>query len=814
MQRALPLVIFAISTAALAFEIQLLRLLSIQHWHQFASMIISLALLGYAGSGVLLTLVGKLSTKQRLQTLLGAGRGLVISMPACAWVAQQIPFNGLELLWNPEQLLLLGAIFLTLSLPFFLAGLCIILAFQLLPDQMGRIYAADLMGAAAGAAGSALALTLLSPAVAIAVCALIAAVATLVPRVGQSVAGLAFSVVSLGFVLVLAYLGWPSLRISEFKGQSSALQVSGARIEHEVFSRFGYLAAVANDQIPLRYAPGMSLVSGREPPAQVAIFHDGDRMMAITAAGDEAFARESIMAAPYAVLQRPAVLVLGAGTGNEMRRALVHQAESVLAIEPNAELVNLVGEHYGAFNGGVFEDQRVQVLVDSPRHFLASSDSRYDLVVLESDQSLAAAAAGIGSAKSSYGFTRQALAAALEKVRPAGLISFSGWVNLPPRRTLKLLGALREALLLGGAEEVSKHVVVLRSWSVVTVLASPTPISPTTISGLSEFAQARGFDLACFPGITGDIPNQFNRWREAYLYQACLALLGPDHATFARKYKFDISSPRDDRPYAGHSFRFSLLPRLWEQQVGAGRALLDSGYLVLLGTTLVAAAGGALLLLMPVLGGRYPSKGVSPVAGFFGLIGMGFMCYEIYMIEKLTLWLGQPLQAFALAVAVILVAAGLGSGLSKSLAHRRGSTSGLLLNATALIVFMLAVTLTTVHFYELQILAAPLGGRVAISVAMIVPVALCFGLYLPLVLKVLAESQPGMVPWAWAFNGAASVISAVFAALLALDFGLSVLPVIAAVCYCLAMVFCRPLVVLFVTVTHEDKPAGISRKDI
>ena len=123
MRRAMPLIIFLISAAALAFEVQLLRLLSIQHWHQFASMIISLALLGYAGSGVLLTLLGELPAARRVQILLNAGRLLVLSMPACSWLAQQIPFNSLELLWDPKQLLLLGLIFLTLSLPFFLAGL-------------------------------------------------------------------------------------------------------------------------------------------------------------------------------------------------------------------------------------------------------------------------------------------------------------------------------------------------------------------------------------------------------------------------------------------------------------------------------------------------------------------------------------------------------------------------------------------------------------------------------------------------------------------------------------------------------------------
>ena len=52
-----PLIAIAlISAAALAYEILLMRLFSIILWHHFAYMIISLALLGYGASGVLLTL--------------------------------------------------------------------------------------------------------------------------------------------------------------------------------------------------------------------------------------------------------------------------------------------------------------------------------------------------------------------------------------------------------------------------------------------------------------------------------------------------------------------------------------------------------------------------------------------------------------------------------------------------------------------------------------------------------------------------------------------------------------------------------------
>ena len=791
MRRALPLIIFLISAATLAFEIQLLRLLSIQHWHQFASMIISLALLGFAGSGVVLSLVGTLTRVRRVQILLNAARLLAFSMPFCTWIAQRAPFNSLELLWQPDQLLWLGLIFLTLSLPFFLSGVCVVIAFQLLPKQLGRIYAADLLGAALGASVSALALTLLSPGVAIACCALIAVAATLAPWLKKSRSGIAVSLSVLLLALLLAWLDWPALKLSEFKGQSAALQAHGARLEHQIYSRSAYLAVVANDQIPLRYAPGMSLSRGREPPPQVAVFHDGDRMMAISAAGDDTFLRESVMAAPYAVLHRPTVLVLGAATGNEVRRALVHQATSVVAVEQNAELVSLVRDRYGLFTGGLYSQPQVQIVIESPRHYLAAAERQFDLVVLGSDQSLAAAAAGVGSAKSDYGLTSEAMAAALDRVRPAGLITFSSWIDLPPRRSLKLLGALREALVLVGAADPLQHLLVMRSWGVVMVLASPAPLSETAISKWIRFAESRGFDLACYRGITPEVPNRFNRWRRADLYQACLALFGPDHEAFARSYDFNISSPTDQRPYVGHTFRFSLLPRLWGRQTGADRVLLDSGYLVQLGTTLLAALAGGFLLLMPVLVGPSHRQGLIPVASYFALIGIGFMSYEIYWIEKLSLWFGQPLQAFAMAVALILVGAGLGSALSAALARRVGSIPSLLAGALVLMIIILLFTLLLVNQYETSILAATLGVRMAIAAALIVPLALCLGLFLPLGLVLLTQLRPGLLPWAWAFNGAASVVTAAAAMLLVLDFGQNILPVATAASYCLAMIAIR-----------------------
>ena len=54
--RGLLAAVALVSAAAIAYEILLMRMLSIVHWHHFAWMIISLALLGYGASGTAIAL--------------------------------------------------------------------------------------------------------------------------------------------------------------------------------------------------------------------------------------------------------------------------------------------------------------------------------------------------------------------------------------------------------------------------------------------------------------------------------------------------------------------------------------------------------------------------------------------------------------------------------------------------------------------------------------------------------------------------------------------------------------------------------------
>ena len=95
--------IFLISAAALAYEILLMRLLSIIQWHHFAYMIISLALLGYGVSGTFLALTRQWLQQRFAAVYIASAVLFGVSMVVCFALAQRVPFNALEVMWDPTQ---------------------------------------------------------------------------------------------------------------------------------------------------------------------------------------------------------------------------------------------------------------------------------------------------------------------------------------------------------------------------------------------------------------------------------------------------------------------------------------------------------------------------------------------------------------------------------------------------------------------------------------------------------------------------------------------------------------------------------------
>ena len=205
---------------------------------------------------------------------------------------------------------------------------------------------------------------------------------------------------------------WTALQLSPYKGLSQALRVPGAVVEVERSSPLGLLSAVRSPEIPFRHAPGLSLNNLIEPAAQIGVFTDGESLSPITAFDGDleplGYLDFTTAALPYHLLERPKVLVLGAGAGAQVLLALYHGATPIDAVELNPQLVELVRGRYAEFAGNLYGRPEVRVHIGEARGFVAAAADRYDLIQVPLLDAFAAAAAGTLSLNESFVYTVEA----------------------------------------------------------------------------------------------------------------------------------------------------------------------------------------------------------------------------------------------------------------------------------------------------------------------------------------------------------------------------------------------------------------------
>ncbi|MGH6918881.1 MAG: spermidine synthase, partial [Geminicoccaceae bacterium] len=765
-----------ISAAILAYEVLLARLFSIIQWYHFAYMVISIALLGYGASGTFVALArDRLMPRARSAfALLAALFGL--SAIACFALAQRLPFNPLEIVWDPTQLVLLLALYGLLTVPFLCGAACIGLALACFEVPVGRIYRADLLGAGAGALASVALLFAIMPDTALkaigALALAAAALASLADGRKGRLRALAFAIAALATPALPD--AWTDLQLSPYKGLRQALQVPGAVVETERSSPLGLLSAVRSPEIPFRHVPGLSLNNVIEPPPQIAVFTDGDGLSPITVFDGRlaplAYLDLTTSALPYHLLERPEVLILGAGGGADVLSALWHDAARIDAVELNPQFASLVRNAYGDFAGGLYDRPEVHVHIAEARGFVAGTDRQYDLIALPLLDSFAASA-GSASLHASFVYTVEAIGTYLGHLKPGGYLAITRWLKLPPRDSLKLLLTAIVALEAGGVAEPENQLALIRGWDTTTLLVKNGALSERDVEQIRSFTQERSFDPVHYPGIGADEVNRNNVLQQPAFYEGAKALLGPDRERFVARYKFDLRPATDDRPYFFDFFTWRALPEIAALAAQSGPALLDWGYLILFATLVQAAIVSALLVLLPLWLWSPSRLGAAErwrIGLYFTSIGFAFLFVEIASIQRFTLFLSHPLYAIAVVLAGFLVFAGLGSGLASGLEQKlraRGGQGALPLAVLAIAILSIAYVFGLPILFA-RLMALPDAARIALALALIAPLALFMGMPFPLVLARLKAQALDFVPWAWGINGCASVVSAILATLL------------------------------------------------
>ncbi len=850
--RNVPLAVFLVSGSILALELSLTRLLSIAYWYHFAYLIVSLALLGYGASGSFLHLARRAIERRPARALTAFALLLAVTCVGAWPAAGVVPLNVLALSWDPAELIHLALWGAILLLPFFFGAAFTGTALMTSAHAPERIYGASLLGSGAGVIG-ALALMHGSPpqeilgwcgAAALAAAALSApltrpdrnqtdfcsSLPDSIPFPGSDRAAqfrdanpdpgikpendrsiftrfshnftdrvlrgrlrlvLLVCTIPVG-VFLIQMAGSLTVPLNQYKDLAGLLRLPDARIVRQEYSPMGRIDVVESALI--RYAPGLALnYTGPPVPPQTALTIDCGSTMAVTDfTGDPRsleFLDHTTAALPYHLTEPAAVLVLGSGAGLDVLAAVYHGARLITAVEINPLIVRLAREAVPRGRPSVYDRGDVRLVISEARRFVQGTDELFNIITIPLLDTFSAVASGVHSGRESYLYTIEAFEAYLDRLEPEGVLCITRWVRTPPRDALKLVATASDALARRGTSDPADHIILIRNWRTVSLLVSARPWRDTQIAAVKQFCDARGIDTAYYPGMEPSEANLFHVLPEPSFYEGALAILGPGRDGFLRAERFDLRPATDDRPYFFRFIRTRDLPWLFELDPTQRAALMEWGSVIIVPALILVTAGVLLLVVIPVaVPGREIGGLFGPASACFAMLGFGFMFLEIAMMQRLGLLLAHPVYSVAVVLGTFLMGSGMGS-----LAAERSSLSVGIRCAWALagVVVFSIVLAAVIRTGLAPVWRWGLAARCAACAALSFPLAFVMGIPFPSALRVLKEKRPEHVPLAWAVNGAASVIGAVLAALVAMEHGFTAVVGVGVVCYSAAFLAWR-----------------------
>jgi len=750
--------------ATLLLELSLTRIFSVVLFYHFAFVAISVALFGLGAGGVLSYYVDKDSAKESIWSRLGRFctiNGLVVFTALYVVLNRPLYF---DVSWT--NALRLGFVYVVCAFPFLISGMVISMAISKTVRSVSRVYFYDLMGAALG-------------------CILLVPFLDWVGGPGTvMLSGVFFS--AAGGV-------WYSM---------DAESGRKVRKSYAIAACLGLLVFI-NHSAPfmdVKYAKGM-LIEGEEysqwnsfsrisvgPSADTGeplILIDSDAGTEISQcdpATMTAEQREKLLSIgpglPYAVRPNAKTLVIGAGGGPDVCRALVTGSKSVTAVEINPIIANnVMRDRYAETSKGLYLRPEVNVVVEDGRSYIRRADETFDVIQMTLVDSWASTAAGAFALAENHLYTTEAFTDYLSHLTDNGLVAITRWEFAEPRESLRILSLGLASLRALGVSNPEQHFIIAREdieeigeWGAKdTVMIKRAPFTGGEIAAARETIERSGLNIVYMPGETTE--NAFTD-----------LLRSSDPIAFAEAYPYDITPVTDDRPFFFYTWRTS---RIWDMVRSPFTAdtKINLGVMLLFVSLGLGIFGMAVILLLPglVLGQRVPRERPMWIhLLYFVSIGLGFILVEIAFVQRIALYLGQPTYALTVVIFSLLLSSGIGSYLSRDVVggdDRRllGVLVGIALLAGALIMVTPAILDAS--------LSLPLAAKLLLVVTLLAPIGFLMGMPFPSGLLRLEKQYSQAVCWAWAVNAAASVLGSVSAIFLAIHVGLAQTVLIGGVCY-------------------------------
>lgn len=766
-----------LSSALIGYQLVLMQVLSVVQWHHFAYMIISVALLGFGASGTVIALARPWFIRRFNLVVPPAMIGSGVAMPLAARLAQAdaARFDSYVLFADPTQFGALVVTYLLFFIPFFLGALAVGLILVRHAKEAGTYYYANLLGSGLGALTALLFMWILKPALLPPAMGLMAVFsgAILIPRRYRMWLVPATAV---GVLICIWYIARPMhLQPSEYKDLSRTLDLPGSTIELEESSPYGLVQVVSAEA--LRHAPGLSLAFRGEIPVRKAVFNNGNWYGPVTAADSVHILDYSTAVLPYVIGSPRSVLDLDAGTAGNTAQALANGAERVTLVEPHGAVVSLLRNELAADTDSLLHLRGVTVHHQEPRTYLAASDELYDLITRPIVGAFGGTL-GLTALQEQYGLTVESFELMWRRLEADGMISVTSWMDHPYRNPLKLLATLVEALERADVDHPPAHIAAVRSWGTVTYVVRRTPLYGEDIARVREAANRLSFDPLLLPDISQDERNRRNVLEDARFFMLVDRIVAGDRDLFG-EYDFRIKPATDNRPYFSHFLKWGAVPELLENFEAVSLPFIELGTLITAATFVQIVFAAIILIILPLFSLRWWGGGKTWTLLYFSGLGLGYLFVEMVLIQRFVLYLGHPIYAVAAVLAAILIFSGVGSAVSQ----RIQATGGAMASAAGLVVVL-------VIFYALFLLpfidatiALPLLWKGLLTLLIVAFPAFVMGMPFPLGLRRLRNRRIDHLPWAWAVNGCVSVVSAALAALLSLQFGFVAVMLIAAGAY-------------------------------
>ena len=757
---------FAIVTASLLLaEIALTRVFSGTIGYYFAFMSISVAMLGLGAGSLWVTLRGDVDIAPDVRAGRAAvGLGLTGALAMLVYL-RFYPAMGLE--GSAGQIAYVG-LFGALFVPFLIGGVLISTVFEANHAAFAKLYAIDLLGAAAGCV---VAVSLLDHVPAPKAMIMIALFAGLAGPLFFLGAGKSREAAIALVVLAVAFGGgFAALRGSSLFHCRFIRNVEQKDLVLDEWNDFSRVVVRRG----AFYTWGLSETYAKKKEQQYDLLIEGVAGTQIQAfdGGDPKqldFLAYDIASLPHLVRPTGSALVLGVGAGFDVMTARYFGKAPIVGVEVNPLVGQIVNEEFGTYSGRPYRQPGVTIHFENARTYVKRDRERYDVVTVTWVDSGAATGAGAFALTENYLYTVEAFRDYIARLNDGGVLSFMRARYSPEYDAIKGIGIAVEAMRALGIAEPEKCIVVSSVRSphfgfreLTQVMIKKVPWTPAELATIEEARTRLHFGSLYTPGRT-DGDASITR-----------LVADKDRPAVYASFPFDMEPTTDDRP-----FYFFLRAREGSEAGGDVLVLRKSmiTIFVLIGAFLIAP-------LFALKKRGLGATGILVPTAYFSLLGLGFMLIEMKLLQQSVLVVGNPTLSLSAVLASLLVSTGVGALASQRLARAPDRVkSGAILFAVLLAVLLVAMASSEVVASTLT--AYPIAIRTAGLVLVIAPLGLLLGIPLPLGMSTLGE-QKGLVAWCWGMNGMFGVAGSAVAIYVAIHHGLRFAFLAGIVCYLLA----------------------------